>query len=104
VAGVAANAHGRELTWEFVKAHWAEFDSRYGGGGFLLMRLIESVTSHFGTPEKEREVAEFFKEHPAPSAARTIQQCLERIRINTRWLAQNRDSLASRFKTPRQAG
>jgi puromycin-sensitive aminopeptidase len=101
VAGVAANARGRELTWEFVKGHWEEFDRRYGGGGFLLMRLIESVTSHFGSLEKEREVAEFFKEHPAPSAARTIQQCLERIRINTRWLARNRDSVAAWLKTPR---
>jgi puromycin-sensitive aminopeptidase len=98
VAGVAANPHGRDLAWEFVKANWAEFDRRYGGGGFLLMRLIESVTSSFATPQREREVAEFFKDHPAPSAARTIQQCLERIRINTRWLRQNRDALATWFK------
>jgi puromycin-sensitive aminopeptidase len=101
VAGVAANTHGRDLTWEFVKGHWEEFDRRYGGGGFLLMRLIESVTSHFASATREREVAEFFKEHPAPSVARTIQQCLERIRINSRWLAQNRETLASWFKTSR---
>jgi puromycin-sensitive aminopeptidase len=98
VAGVAANAHGRDLAWEFVKANWAEFDRRYGGGGFLLMRLIESVTSAFVTAEREREVAGFFDEHPAPSAARTIQQCLERIRINTRWLARNRDAVAAWLK------
>ncbi|HSF31639.1 MAG TPA: M1 family metallopeptidase [Candidatus Tectomicrobia bacterium] len=98
VAGVAANPHGRDLAWEFVQANWAEFDRRYGGGGFLLMRLIESVTSAFTTAEREREVAAFFKEHPAPSAARTIQQCLERIRINTRWLGRNREALATWFK------
>jgi puromycin-sensitive aminopeptidase len=63
------------------------------------MRLIESVTSHFASTAREQEVAEFFEEHPAPSAARTIQQCLERIRINTRWLAQNGESLARWFKT-----
>jgi puromycin-sensitive aminopeptidase len=95
VAGVAANPHGRDLAWEFVKANWAEFDRRYGGGGFLIMRLIESVTSHFATAAKEREVAEFFQAHPVPSAARTVQQCLERIRINARWLAQNREPLAA---------
>jgi puromycin-sensitive aminopeptidase len=98
VAGVAANAHGRELAWEFVKGHWEEFDRRYGGGGFLLMRLIESVTSQFATLTKEREIAEFFLAHPAPSAARTVQQCLERIRINTRWLANNRLELMAWFK------
>jgi puromycin-sensitive aminopeptidase len=95
VAGVAGNPHGRELAWEFVKAHWQEFDRRYGGGGFLLMRLIEAVTSQFATLAKEREIAEFFLTHPAPSAARTVQQCLERIRINTRWLANNRLELTA---------
>jgi len=95
VAGVAMNPHGRELAWEFVQAHWSEFDQRYGGGGFLLTRLIESVTSSFTTLAKEREVAEFFLRHPVPSATRTIQQCLERIRINTRWLFRNRTDVAA---------
>jgi puromycin-sensitive aminopeptidase len=95
VGGVAANAKGRELAWEFVQTNWGEFDRRYGGGGFLLMRLIESVTSHFVTSARQQEVAAFFQAHPVPSAARTVQQCLERIRINTRWLAQNRDALAA---------
>ncbi len=98
VAGVAANPRGRELAWEFAQSNWGEFDRRYGGGGFLLIRLIESVTSHFTTPEKAQEVAEFFRTHPIPSAARTIQQSLERIRINVRWLARNRESLAAWFK------
>jgi aminopeptidase N len=98
VAGVAANPHGRELAWEFAKAHWEEFDRRYGGGGFLLMRLIEAVTSHFTTLAKERESAEFFLAHPVPSAARTVQQCLERIRINSRWLTNNRVELTAWFK------
>jgi puromycin-sensitive aminopeptidase len=95
VAGVAANPKGRDLAWEFVKANWEEFDRRYGGGGFLLMRLIESVTSHFAALSKEEEVAEFFLAHPAPSAARTVQQCLERIRINARWLMRNREALTA---------
>jgi puromycin-sensitive aminopeptidase len=99
VAGVAANPHGREAAWEFVKANWAEFDRRYGGGGFLIVRLIESVASSFASAAKEREVAEFFTAHPVPAAARTVQQCLERIRINTRWLTQNHRALEAWLKT-----
>jgi puromycin-sensitive aminopeptidase len=95
VAGVAANPHGRDLAWEFVRTNWSEFDQRYGGGGFLLTRLIESVTSSFTALAKEREVAEFFLAHPVPSATRTVQQCLERIRINTRWLSRNRMEVAA---------
>jgi puromycin-sensitive aminopeptidase len=95
VAGVAGNSRGRELAWEFVRTRWAEFDQRYGGGGFLLTRLIEAVTSSFNTLAKEREIAEFFLTHPVPSATRTVQQCLERIRINTRWLFRNRVDVAA---------
>jgi puromycin-sensitive aminopeptidase len=95
VAGVAANPQGRHLAWEFVQANWPEFDRRYGGGGFLLTRLIEAVTSSFTTLAKEREVAEFFLAHPVPSATRTVQQCLERIRINARWLFRNRMEVAA---------
>ncbi len=98
VGGVGANPRGHDLAWEFVKANWEEFDRRYGRGGFLLMRLIESVSSHFATPEKEEEVAGFFRAHPVPSATRTVQQCLERIRLHARWLEQNRDSLARWLK------
>ena len=39
------------------------------------------------------EVVQFFEEHPTPSAARTIQQSLERIRLNVRWLERNRDAV-----------
>ena len=39
------------------------------------------------------EVEKFFEDHPTPSAARTIQQSLERIRLSVRWLELNRDAV-----------
>ena len=96
VAGVAANPKGRDLAWEFVKDNWAEFDRRYGGGGFGLMRLV-SICSHFNSQEKADEVDSFFAEHPAPAAERTIRQALERVRLNIKWLEQNRQELIDWF-------
>ena len=96
VAGVAANPKGRDLAWEFVKDNWAEFDRRYGGGGFGLMRLV-SICSHFNSQEKADEVDSFFAEHPAPAAERTIRQALERVRLNIKWLEQNRQELTDWF-------
>jgi len=96
VAGVAANPKGRDLAWEFVKDNWAEFDRRYGGGGFGLMRLV-SICSHFNSQEKAAEVDSFFAEHPAPAAERTIRQALERVRLNIKWLEQNRQELTDWF-------
>jgi len=96
VTGVAANPKGRELAWEFVKSNWGEFDRRYGGGGFGLMRLV-SICGNFNTQEKADEVDSFFAEHPAPAAERTIRQALERVSLNIKWLERNRQELTAWF-------
>jgi puromycin-sensitive aminopeptidase len=96
VSGVASNLLGRDLAWEFVKDRWAEFDRRYGGGGFGLMRLV-SICGNFNDAQRLADVESFFQTHPAPAAERTIRQALERIRLNIRWLEQNRGELAARF-------
>ena len=61
-----------------------------------LMQLV-SFTSAFTTEEKREDVERFFRDHPAPAAERTIQQSLERIRINIAWLERNRDDLNRRL-------
>ena len=92
----AANRHGRDLAWQFIKKNWSELDRRYGKGGFMIMRLV-SATQSFTTEERAKEVEEFFREHPVPAAQRTVQQSLEKIRLNARWLEKNRDELARWF-------
>ena len=96
IGGVAANPRGRQPAWEFVKNNWGEFDRRYGGGGFGLMRLV-SICSSFTTDEQRADVENFFAEHPAPAAERTIRQALERVRLNIRWLEHNRPALNDWF-------
>ena len=97
VSAVAANLQGRNIAWEFVKDNWDEFDQRYGGGGFGLMRLV-AITGSFTSLEKASEIEAFFKTHPTPAAERTIRQSLERIHINAAWLERNRSELADWFK------
>lgn len=96
VSAVAANNRGRDLAWEFLKEQWDEFDRRYGGGGFGLMRLV-AITNAFTTNERKDDVAAFFEAHPTPAAERTIRQALERIALNVAWLDRNREELARRF-------
>ena len=93
MVSVASNRQGRELAWQFMKDNWAEFDRRYGEGGFAIMRLV-SISSLFTTEGKRQEVEEFFASNPVPSAERTIRQGLERMAINIAWLDQNREDLA----------
>ena len=94
VAGVASNHRGRDLTWEFIKDNWTEFDRRYGSGGFGLMRLV-SICSNFTSQERLNDVENFFQENPAPAADRTIRQALERIKLNIKWLERNREEVAA---------
>ena len=96
VTAVAANVHGRELAWQFVQDQWEEFDRRYGGGGFGLMRLV-GISGNFASEQRRTEVETFFQEHSAPAAERTIRQSLERIRLNATWLERNRSELAEWF-------
>ena len=96
VTAVAANLNGRQPAWQFVQDNWEEFDRRYGSGGFGIMRLV-TVCGNFVDAGKIEEAENFFREHPAPAAERTIRQSLERVRLNSRWLELNRDALAERF-------
>ena len=92
IGAVAGNPKGRNLAWEFVKSNWSEFDRRYGKGGFALMNLV-SITGAFTTADRLKDVEDFFENHKAPSAERTIQQSLERIKLNITWLENNRQSI-----------
>ncbi len=96
VGAVAFNLKGRDLAWDFVKDNWPEFDRRYGGGGFGLMRLV-SICGGFTSEERLADVENFFEEHPTPAAERTIRQALERVRLNIKWLERNRTEVANWF-------
>ncbi|MBM3943645.1 MAG: hypothetical protein FJ316_12185 [SAR202 cluster bacterium] len=93
VTSVAANPKGRELAWQFLKDQWPEFDRRYGKGGFGLMRLV-GLCGNFADAAHLADVEQFFQEHPAHAAERTIRQNLERIRLNMKWLERNGSELA----------
>ena len=93
IGAVAAGRSGRDLAWDFLKDNWEELDRRYGSGGFAFMRLV-SIAGGFTTLERAREVEDFFRDHPAPAASRTIQQALEAIRLSARWLEDNEKVVA----------
>ena len=95
---LANQAHGLEIAWDFLRSHWTEIDRRYGKGGFAIMRLV-SIGSNFSSIDREKEVKDFFEQNPAPSAARTIEQTLESIRLNTAWVEFNQKTVESWLKT-----
>ena len=86
----------RDATWEYIKSHWTAVTSKVGG--FLGMPAVAGALGGYCSAEKSADIKAFFDAHPAPDAARTLQQTLERIATCvdvdarqspafTRWLA-----------------
>jgi len=96
VTAVAENPAGRDLAWSFVQANWAKFVDMYQGG-FLLNRLVKGVASVFATDAKAKEIEAFYAVNPCPSANRALDQALEIIRNNEKWLARDAATIRAWF-------
>ncbi|KAF7263953.1 hypothetical protein GWI33_000819, partial [Rhynchophorus ferrugineus] len=92
IISVSLHAKGRDLAWEFFKTQWVTIKEQFSG--FLLTRLVKYLTENFTTQERLRGVERFFQEHSAPGAERTVQQSVETIEMNIKWL--ERDGAAIR--------
>jgi puromycin-sensitive aminopeptidase len=97
ITAIAMNSSGKHLAWEFIKSNWGEFDKRYGRGGFALMRLA-AIPGNFADNSMLEDVTKFFETHPAPAASLTIQQSIEQIKVNTRWLEINNSEIGEFLK------
>ncbi|XP_024545712.1 aminopeptidase M1 isoform X1 [Selaginella moellendorffii] len=76
---------GRETAWSWLKENWSLLRSRWGDSGFLISRFVTTTTS-FSSQEKADEIEEFFRQHGMLAIERTVSQCVERVRINARWV------------------
>jgi len=96
ISGSCSTKLSSDLTWQFVKDNWDVIYGRYSSG-FLITRLVKSITENFATADDFKDVDTFFKTHPVPAAQRSIQQALESIQVNTEWLNRNKDDLKSKI-------
>jgi puromycin-sensitive aminopeptidase len=55
IGGATGTVAGREAAWNFVKERWSDLHERYQGG-FLLARLIKTVTQNFVTDDKDKDI------------------------------------------------
>ena len=92
---VGNNPWGRELAWEFIKQNWKELYRRYSGG-LPFSRLIHTI-NNLTSFDYARDVEEFFHGQNISGVTRTIQQSLECIHVNARWLEANRNVLQQWF-------
>ena len=65
----------------------------------MIMRLVP-ITEDFTTLERANEVEAFFEANPVAGAQRTVQQSLESIRLNARWLDLNANQIVDWLTHP----
>jgi puromycin-sensitive aminopeptidase len=81
-----------ERAWSFVKAEWARINERFPDNA--IARLLGGITS-LATPELAADTEAFLARHPVPQGARTVEQHLERQRVNVALREREADRLAA---------
>jgi len=90
VSAVMGNVYGKELGWEFVKAHWDQMDRQFPKQG--LRRMCGGITA-LATPALEADVRAFFSSRRIDLGGKTLEQYLEQLRITVRFREQHASKL-----------
>ncbi len=75
-----ANRDNGAMAWAAVRQRWDEANEKFPTN--TIVRMITPVTLLTAAPVVA-DVQGFFSEHPIPQAAKTLEQVLERQRVNT---------------------
>jgi puromycin-sensitive aminopeptidase len=73
------NKEQGHLAWEFVKDNWDKINKDFPANS--IVRMLSGVTS-LSKPEQADDVIAFFEDHEVPSGQLTLQQTLEKLRVN----------------------
>jgi puromycin-sensitive aminopeptidase len=77
------------VAWEFVRRNWDAINDRFPAN--TIVRMAEGVK---WLVEVSQDVEGFFAEHPVPQGAKTIEQHLERLRVNVAFHEREHAALA----------
>ena len=88
---IANRRHGA-AAWTFVRQRWDDANAAFPDNS--IARMIDTVTL-LTEPSVVADVQGFFAEHPIPQAAKTLDQILERQRVNSATRLRERERLAA---------
>ena len=92
ISAVMDTPAGEKLGWSFVRSQWPQIQKIMGGyntGGLV------STTGSFCDAGVRDDVMQFFREHPVPSAERSLRQAQERVNYCIDLKQQQSHALAS---------
>uniref|UniRef100_A0A672I6U9 Aminopeptidase n=1 Tax=Salarias fasciatus TaxID=181472 RepID=A0A672I6U9_SALFA len=85
---------GYLFCWDFIQENWDRLIEKFPLGSFAIQTIIKSATSQFSTQAHLDQVQAFFSSlKERGSQMRSVQEALETIRLNQRWMDKNLPSL-----------
>jgi puromycin-sensitive aminopeptidase len=94
IGSAMGNLDAGDLAWRFVTDHWEEMVSRFPDNTHV--RMLGGITA-LSTPELAAEIEEFFRVPRVKQGQKTLDQHLERLRINLAFRQREGSKLASYF-------
>jgi puromycin-sensitive aminopeptidase len=88
---IANRRHGA-AAWNFVRQRWDEANAKFPAN--TIVRMVDSVKL-LTADTVVADVQGFFSEHPIPQAVKTLDQVLERQRVNAALREREQDSFSS---------
>uniref|UniRef100_A0A672SFL9 Aminopeptidase n=1 Tax=Sinocyclocheilus grahami TaxID=75366 RepID=A0A672SFL9_SINGR len=82
---------GHQLAWDFLKTNWGKLVKKFDLGSSAISRMAVGVTDQYSTREMLDEVQSFFGSlaQDQGSGLRSVQQALQKIQQNIRWMDRN---------------
>jgi puromycin-sensitive aminopeptidase len=94
IGSLMTNLDGGDLAWSFVKSRWDEMVARFPDNTHV--RMLAGITA-LSTPALAAEIEEFFTVPRVKQGQKTLDQHLERLRINLAFRQREAGKLASYF-------
>ncbi|KAL7839275.1 hypothetical protein SRHO_G00259330 [Serrasalmus rhombeus] len=91
VTSISRNPKGYKHAWDFLRVNWHSLVKNFDLGSHSIAHMVTGVTSQYSTREMLEEIREFFRSLTAETGAelRCIQQALENVEENIRWMDKN---------------
>ena len=92
VASCMRNRERGAQAWRFVQDNWERMLTAYPDNA--IVRMLDGIKS-LSYADVASDVEAFFQSHQVPQGELTLQQHLEKLRVNVAWREREADRLAA---------
>ncbi|KAJ7335751.1 hypothetical protein JRQ81_013692 [Phrynocephalus forsythii] len=100
VTSVGRNPVGYKLAWKFLKENWKKLVKKFELGSHSISNMVTGVTNKYSTKAQLAEVKDYFSSlDKKTSELRAVQQAIETIEENIRWMDKNLEKIKMWLQT-----